>query len=155
MTRLINEFIQYDNDISSKLLLSYLIGMDVKKNFSFIPPCQSSDDIFCFLSWRTFLKGIYPDNWDYGNHIASINPINWTVDSNISIHDDHEGILLPNRFLLFKNTLTTRNHKGLLWLDRSKNILLRLYPSSNYHPGDYNLYWKNIRNNFINRMNQL
>ena len=91
----------------------------------------------------------------YGNHIASINPINWTIDSNISNHDDHEGILLPNRFILFKNTLTTSNHKGLLWLDRSKNILLRLYPSKNYHPGDYNLYWKNIRDNFINRLNQL
>ena len=153
--RLINEFIQYDNDISSKLLLSYLIGMDVKKKFSFIPPCQSSDDLFCFLSWRTFLKGVYPENWDYGNHVSSINPINWTIDSNISYHDEHEGILLPNRFLLFKNTLSASNHKGLLWLERPKNILLRLYPSRNYHPGDYNLYWKNIRDNFINRMNQL
>ena len=106
---------------------------------------------FCL---RTF-KGVYPDNWDYGNYVSSINPINWTSDTTVSNIYDHDGILLPNKYLVFKNTLTVGNHKGLLWLDRSKNILLRLYPSKNYHPGDYNVYWMNIRNNFINRMMQL
>lgn len=150
--RLITEYIQYDTDISSKLLLSYLIGMNVKKSFSFIPPCESSEDLFCFLSWRTFLENNYPTNWEYGNYIASINPISWTNDSLPSTENMHQGILFPNGSVMFKNSLSVFNHKGLLWLKRPKNLLLNLYPSKNYHPGDYNLFWNNIRNNLYSRL---
>ena len=52
--------------------------------------------------------------------LASINPINWTDDSTNSKLEDHEGILLPNRFLLFKNTLTVSNHKGIIVVRQTK-----------------------------------
>ena len=153
--RLINEYIHYDKYISDKLLLSYLIGMDVKRSFSTIPPCNSEDDLFCFLSWRTFAENNYPDNWDYGNHIFSINPISWDINEDESFFKDHMGILLPNKRLLFKNTLSVFNKDGLLFLKKPKNFLLNLYPSKNYHPGDFNLYWENIRDNLKIRLSNL
>ena len=152
--RLITEYIQENNYVSSKLLLSYLIGMNVKKSFSVVPPCESSEDLFCFLSWRTFSENNYPKDWEYGSHIASINPISWRNDTLPSMKNLHQGILFPNGSIIFKNSLSVFNHKGLLWLKKPRNLLLNLYPSKNYHAGDYNLYWKNIRDNLHFRLNQ-
>tara|TARA_B100000902_G_scaffold63329_2_gene70153 strand:- start:4456 stop:5436 length:981 start_codon:yes stop_codon:yes gene_type:complete len=150
--RLISEYISKDKLLSKKLILSYLIGMNVKKDFSSVPPCSGPTDLYCFLSWRTFLESTYPNNWEYGNHISSINPISWSIDTISSDKKLHNGILLPNKMLSFKETLSVYNHKGLIWLKKSNNILLNLYPSSNYHPGDYNLYWMNIRKNLKLRL---
>ena len=150
--RLITKHISMDQTLSNKLILSYLIGMDVKKDFSIIPPCSSDTDLNCFLSWRTFSEYYYPNDWDYGDHIASINPITWKNDTISNNKKLHNGILLPNKILLFKKSISIYNHKGLLWLKKPNNIILNLYPSKNYHPGDYNLYWMNIRNNLKLRL---
>ena len=101
------------------------------------------------------LENNYPDNWDYGNHIFSINPISWDINEDESSFKDHMGILLPNKLILFKNTLSVFNKDGLLFLKKPKNLFLNLYPSKNYHPGDYNLYWENIRENLKIRLNNL
>ncbi|MBT5859125.1 MAG: DUF3089 domain-containing protein [Flavobacteriales bacterium] len=150
--RLITEYISKDKLLSNKLILSYLIGMNVKKDFSSILPCSEPTDLYCFLSWRTFSEFNYPNNWVYGDHIASVNPITWRNDTISSDKKLHSGILLPNRILSFKETLSIYNHKGLIWLKKPNNIILNLYPSRNYHPGDYNLYWMNIRENLKLRL---
>ena len=46
--RLINEYIHYNGDLSEKLLLSYLIGMDVK-SLLVIFHRSSEDDLFLFF----------------------------------------------------------------------------------------------------------
>jgi len=152
--KLISEYISKDELLSKKLILSYLIGMNVEKDFSSIPPCSEPTDLYCFLSWRTFSEFNYPNNWKYGDHIASVNPITWYNDTIPNNRTLHKGILLPNKILSFKETLSIYNHKGIIWLKRPNNIILNLYPSSNYHPGDYNLYWMNIRENLKLRLLQ-
>lgn len=155
--KLISEYISQDTSIYKKLVLSYLIGMDIKKDLLPIPPCNQEDDLYCFLSWRTFQEFQYPSSrtWKYGNHIASINPITWKTDTIASEKYLHKGILFPNRSLKFKRSLSAYNHQGMLWIKKPKKLMLRLYPSSNYHPTDFNLYWMNIRENLEKRLNTL
>jgi len=152
--RLINEYISKDTLLLNRLLISYLIGMDVNKNNMSIPVCNSEDDINCFLTWRSFRESFYPKKWKFGKNIYSVNPINFKTDSIFSNKKDHLGILLPNKKILFKKSISVRNESGLLWV-RFNNIFLNKYRSDSYHKADFNLFWLNIRNNLKYRLSKI
>ena len=152
--RLINEYISKDKLLLNRLLISYLIGMDVSKNNIPIPICDSEDDINCFLTWRSFNESYYPKKWKFGDNIYSVNPITFRTDSVTSNKKDHLGILLPNKKLLFKKSISATNELGLLWVSFN-NIFLNKYKSDSYHKADFNLFWLNIRENLIYRLSNL
>ena len=149
--RLINEYISQDKELLDKLLLSYLIGMDVEKNNFPIPICESTNDINCFLTWRSFHEGYYPEKWNYGENFYSLNPITFQLDSSWSEKKDHLGILLPNKKILFKKRISVANKSGLLWV-RFNNFFLKKYRDNSYHKADFNLFWLNIRENLQYRL---
>ena len=150
-TRLINEYISKDFFLLDNLILSYLIGMDVNKKNISIPVCQSEDDLYCFLTWRSFNEKYYPKKWKYGDDIYSVNPITFSLDSAYSNKRDHLGILLPNKKIVFKKSISVANKSGLLWV-RFNNLFLNRYRDNSYHKADYNLFWVNIRENLIGRL---
>jgi len=153
-TRLINEYISKDKLLLNRLLISYLIGMDIDTNNLPIPICDSEDDLNCFLTWRSFNDSYYPKKWKFGKNISSVNPISFKTDSIFSNKKDHLGVLLPNKKILFKKSVSARNELGLLWV-RFNNFFLNKYRSNSYHKADYNLFWVNIRENLIYRLSNL
>ena len=151
--RLIKEYISQDKSLLNRLLLSYLIGMNVDHNELLIPLCEDPKDLNCFLTWRSFNESYYPNNWKYGPDIYSVNPISFKVDSNWSRKKNHLGILFPNKKIYFKKTVSASNEQGLLWVRFPNSIFLKKYKTNSYHRADFNLYWLNIRQNLQERLN--
>ncbi len=150
--KLINEYIYPKVDLRSKLLMSYLIGMDINKNEMLIDLCQNPVQLNCFLNWRSFNESYYPNDWNYGENYISINPITYTNDTLWSDKKQHHGILFPNQRIVFKRSISVRNEKGLLWVNFDNNLFLNNFKKKSYHNADFNLYWVNIRQNLIQRL---
>ena len=151
--RLINEVISKDSTLSDRFFLGYLLGMDIAVNELSFDFCKCSTDIKCIISWRTFNNEYYPKNWNYGSKYLSFNPITNNIDTLWSNRSKHLGILFPNKKILFKNSLSAKNEKGLLWVKFPNNLILNFYKTDSYHRADYNLFWLNIRKNLILRLN--
>ena len=157
--RLITDYVKPNIEIREDLILTYLIGMPITDQFDAIPICQDSSQLNCFVSWRSFSESSYPKKWKnafrYGYNIRTVNPITWKTDSVPNMTYKHKGILLTDRRLRFRKSLSVYNHQGMVWIKRPKNIILRLYASKNYHIADYNLFWLNIRDNLKLRLSRL
>ena len=153
--RLINEYISFNKKLQKRLVLSYLIGMNIEKNELQMEVCKSTYETDCFLSWRSFNESYYPKTWRYGSNISSVNPITFSTDSIRSSKNQHKGILMPNKKIRFKKTITVSNHLGMLWVKLPKNIIFNRFKSNNYHKADYNLYWVNMRENIKQRLSKL
>ena len=152
--RLINEYISKNDGIFNRLVLSYLIGMDVSINEIPIEICEHPKQLNCFLNWRSFNNNYYPKNWNYGLNYVSVNPITFSLDFEESIKKDHMGILLPNQKIYFKKSITAINEQGLLWVNVPKNFITKKFISNSYHRADFNLFWVNIRQNLIFRFSK-
>ena len=157
--RLITNYIHPNIVIRENLILTYLIGMPITDKFDAIPICQDSSQLNCFVSWRTFYESSYPKNWKiafrHGYNIKSVNPITWKTDSLPNIVQQHKGILLTDKRLRFRKSLSVYNHQGMVWVRNPTNLILRSYLGTNYHIADYNLFWFNIRENLKLRLSRL
>ena len=88
----------------------------------------------------------------YGFDLLSVNPITFKSDSLWSNKKSHLGVLLPNKKIIFKKSLTACNELGLLWVKLPNNVFLNKYKSNSYHKADFNLFWINIRENLEYRL---
>ena len=52
----------------------------------------------------------------------------------------------------YKHKLTARVNGGILWLDKPHIFGGALIHQNNWHVGDYNLFWENIRSNVTDRI---
>ena len=153
--RLINDYISLNKKLEKRLLLCYLIGMNVDKNELKMEVCKHAYETDCFMSWRSFNESYYPKTWRYGSNISSVNPITFSTDSLWSSKNQHMGILMPNQKIRFKKTITASNHEGMLWISFPENIIYNRFKSNNYHRADYNLFWMNMRENLKQRLSKL
>ena len=152
--RLIKEVILVNDKMSDKFRMAYLIGMPITFVSDEFAPCEMEHQLDCFLSWRSFRSGFYPSN-PIGDSIASVNPINWTTSNSPSDYANHQGVLFPSGKLKFAQSLSVKNHQGMLWVERPKGIILRQYKRDDYHVADFNLFWLNIRENLRQRLSKL
>ena len=153
--KLINEYIFPNKKLLDRLVLSYLIGMDITNNEMSIELCKNPNQLYCFLNWRSFNVSYYPDDWDFGINYTSVNPITYNNDFVWSDKNEHKGILFPNKKILFRKSLSVCNEKGLLWVKFPRNIFVNRFKRDSYHNADFNLFWVNIRHNLINRLEGL
>jgi len=142
--------------LQQQLVAAYLIGIPVSKNlFETIPLCQTAEETGCFVSWRTFKKDYVPKNYILGDTIAIANPLTWTTDDTYAPASLNKGTIIDDKNGKYVGVadaqVSTKN--GILWLTKPKSPLrLRLFPSKNFHIGDINLYYMNIRENAKKRM---
>ena len=99
--KLIHDRIIPDQDINKNLILSYLIGMDLKKTTLNIPECDGNTKLYCLECWRSFNRDYLPIAWKYGQDYISTNPIISNPSDGYTNKLDHMGILLPNRKIKF------------------------------------------------------
>ena len=134
--------------LQNKLIAAYLIGIGVKSDeFKSIKPMKSPSETGGFVSWNTYKRGHYPKknkSW-YSGSTAS-NPVTWD-DSKSTSYGDHKGFLFSNE-KLYPNALKIEIIDGLVWSTNPK-FPFRFFMSfkKNYHVGDVNLFWQDIREN--------
>jgi hypothetical protein len=151
--RLIKEFFD-GTALQQKLVLAYLVGMPVPQNvYTNIKPCTDSTQTGCFVSWRTFRERYEgPDYIKLEPPVVVINPLTWNTDSSTAAKSNHLGALLYN----FNKRIPAPNnatvHNNILWVSRPKFPGSFLYTAKNYHVGDFNLFYFNIRKDVSRRL---
>ena len=154
-SRLLKEFFD-GKPLQNKLVCAYIIGMPIPENyFQNIPSCKDSLSTGCFVGWRTY-KNKYVDTVFIAKEkFKSIvtNPLTWTCNTAYVNRKLNTGGLLKNFNKIKTGVVDAQIHNNILWCSKPKffgNIFLT---SKNYHIGDINLFYNNIRQNVTVRIN--
>jgi len=151
--RLIADFFD-EKELQNKLVAAYIPGIGVKPDlFKTIKPMTKPDEIGGFVSWNTYKKGYYPkDDKDWYDGSVTTNPITWD-DSKVTTLEQHKGFLYTNK-KIYDQALKIEISDGLVWSSNPK-FPMRLFmsPIKNYHSGDINLFWQDVKENAALRLN--
>lgn len=152
--RLIKEFIE-NNSLRNRMVCAYLLGLPIASDyFRQIKPCKDSLQTGCFVTWRTFRKNyegnIYVREENYP--VIVTNPLSWTTDSLPASKSLNKGAVLYKFNSIYPHTNDAQVHGHVLWISRPRFPWGFLYFSKNYHPGDINLFYMNIREDISRRI---
>lgn len=152
MARLMKEFFETDITLKNKLVAAYLLGMPIPKNyFKSIPICENENQTGCFCSWRTFEKGAEPRV--PRENIAVVNPLTWTTDNNFAPASLNKGAVFRDFSKIVPQSNDAQIHNGILWTNKPKFKGSFLMRTKNFHAGDFNIYYMNVRENARKRVN--
>lgn len=152
---LLKEFFD-EKELSNKLVVAYVVGWPVAENaFKKLSACKTPTETNCICSWRTFKKGYDASFIDEEDPILVTNPLNWTTEKNNYIGKKyHRGAVLDD---ISKPPVSemvgAEIYKGILWVDKPKFKGSFFYPFSNFHRGDFNIFYVDVRENAKQRLN--
>lgn len=153
--RLLKEFFE-DTPLQKQLVVAYIAGMPLPREyFSSLKMCEDSLQTGCLCSWRTFKKGYRPSfvKKENGNAFAT-NPLTWKTDGEYASRQLNKGSVLFKFNKIYPATTDARIYEGILWVKKPKFPWSFLYFTRNYHAGDFNLYYLNVRENAEQRIEQ-
>lgn len=151
--RLLKDFFE-GKALQNKLVVAYIIGWPVPKDyFSSLQICNDSLQTSCICSWRTLRKGFVPFylKKENGNSYVT-NPITWTTSNEFVSRKLNKGSILTKFNTIYTQTTDAQISNGLLYTRKPKFPGSFFYFSRNYHVGDINLYYLNIRENIKQRI---
>ncbi len=136
--------------LQEQLVAAYLVGIIVPEGFfQYILPCETSNQTGCFTSWRTFQKDFEPKRY-VSDTIIVTNPLSWTTDNIFVPASYNKGAIINDKQIIYNELVDAqiKSELGILWITRPKQPKqLRFFPSKNFHIGDYNLFYMNVREN--------
>jgi hypothetical protein len=139
--------------LKDKLVVAYLIGINVEPDyFPTLQPCKDSLQTGCFVGWRTFRRGFEPDYGPSARTSVVVNPLSWTLDTSYVPERYHRGAILRNFNEIAPEVNDAVVYKDLLWISRPRFPGSKFYRARNYHIGDINLFYINIRENLDQRV---
>lgn len=151
--RLIKEYIDNTN-LKNRMVAAYLVGIAVAPDeFKNIPVCRDSLQTGCFVSWRTYREGVSSTGYTTDARAVVVNPLSWTTDTATAPKSLHRGAVLYKFNKVVPHTNNATIHGNMLWISRPKFPGGFLYKSKNYHVGDYNLFYVNVREDVRRRIN--
>lgn len=137
--------------LQRRMVAAYLVGIKVPTGyFKNIPLCEKPEQTGCFCSWRTYRMGSKPKgSYDTtGEEIAVVNPLTWTTSTEYADKNEHEGAVLYKFYKGFiENNFGGKIKDGLIFVDKPKFPGSIFFIRKNYHIGDYNLFWLDVRKN--------
>lgn len=151
--KLLKEYFE-NKPLASQLVAAYVIGWGVPKEyFSDLKICNDSLQTGCICSWRTLKKGFVPYilRDEKGNSYVT-NPLNWTTTDKYASRKENKGSVLKDFNRIYKGTTDAFISNGLLYVRKPKFPWSFLYIKRNYHIGDINLYYINVRENIGQRI---
>ena len=149
--RLIQDHIE-GRELAKQMISAYLVGMPVPENsFKYLVPCEVAEQTHCFCSWRTFKKDYIPRYHIENNNVVATNPINWTRKDTYASVEEHLGAVIFPELGYLKGLVDAQVYDGMVWVTKPKFRGSWLLVSPNYHRGDYNLFYANVRENAIQR----
>ena len=151
--RLLKEFFE-NKPLYKKLVCAYVIGMPIPENyFTSIPPCKDSNQTGCFVGWRTFKYGYNPEFVKKETFKSIVvNPLTWTLNDSIASSKLNKGGVLKNFNKIIPGVVNAKVHHNILWSTKPDVFGKLLFFKKNFHIGDINLFYLNIRENVKNRV---
>ncbi len=153
--RLLKEFFE-NKPLQKQLVCAYIIGLPVPVDyFSTLKPCSDSLATGCFVSWRTFRKDSEEPQFiaDEKFKAVVINPLTWTNETSMVSSSLNKGGVLKNFNRVVPRVVNTQIHNNILWSSKPDVPGKMFYTQKNYHIGDINLFYINIRENVAARIN--
>ena len=147
---LLSEFFD-GKPLQDQLVAAYLPGWPIARDrYQHLKPCESPEETGCVASWCSFRNGYEPPALDtYYQNAIVVNPVNWTADGSPAGKEEHLGFLMENYETVKPKALEVRQHEGVLWVTSP----FPLVPVKNFHVGDFNLFWLDVRENAELRVN--
>lgn len=149
--KLVKEFFD-GTPLQKQLVAAYLVGIQVENDqFENINACQYSSETGCFLTWRTWKRGVFPDDHNTENNIVVTNPLTWTTENSYAPLTLNKGGVLRQLDKTYKGLADAEIIDGVLWTNKPQFFGDFLFTRDNYHIADYNFYYLNVRENAIER----
>ena len=151
--RLLKEFFE-NKTLYNRLVVAYIPGWPVQKDyFSSLKICVDSFKTGCICSWRTLRKGYVPFYLknEHGNSYV-VNPLNWSTSGEYAPREMNKGSVLRNFNRIILHTTDAQITNGLLYVNKPRFPGSALFVTKNYHIGDINLFYMNIRDDVRRRI---
>ncbi len=152
--RLLTEF--FDGRPNQKqLVVAYLVGFEVDPySYEMLHPCKDSTETGCYVSWRTYSTNFTPPIKDSTTEFAvCVNPLTWTMDSTTANKSLNKGGVLKNFNKVIPELCDATVDRGILRIHKP-NIRGKIFiRTKNFHIIDYNLFYMNVRQNALTRVN--
>ncbi len=149
--QLIQELVE-DKPLAEKMVAAYIVGWPVPNDFfKSVKPCATDDDTGCFCSWRTWERR-YGRRKAFEDQIICTNPLIWTTQQGVYAQKSTNlgGVVRP--FEVIRPAITDAEvYRGILLCRKPKFPGSILFVRKNYHIGDLNLFYMNVRENAILR----
>ncbi len=139
-----------DKPLRTQLVAAYVPGWPLKAGtYATLPPCNSPTQTGCVTSWCSWREGVEPPtlNTFYADAIVT-NPLNWRSDGTPAADSMHMGFLDGKYQKIRKSALHARQYGGVLWVSNPIPVV----PIKNFHVGDFNLFWMDVRHNAEERV---
>jgi hypothetical protein len=140
--------------LQQKLVVAYILGWPIPQNsFEKLPVCKDSLQTNCFCGWRTLRVDYMPVYVQTERTVSYVtNPLSWTTSTEYADAKLNKGSVLRDFDKVTPNTTDAQIHEGVLWVNRPKFPGSVFYRSRNYHIGDINLFYMNMRENIEQRI---
>jgi len=151
--RLMREFFD-GKPLATQLVAAYLVGMPVEKDyFVSIPVCTNPTQTGCFCSWRTLREGYLTEYIKKETlEVVVTNPLSWDTSAAPVGRNKNKGAVLSKFNKVLKNTTGGRVVNNVLWVNKPKFLGGFLLKRKDYHIGDLNLFYVNVRENIKQRI---
>lgn len=152
--RLLQEYFD-GKPLGKKLVAAWLPGMYLPEgSFSQIKQCQDSLQTGCYCSWRTFKTYYIPPFIEKEQRKSPVtNPLTWNVREEPAARSLNKGAVLTNFNHVYPGAADARIEGSMLWSTPHFPGSF-LFKRKNYHIGDINLFYVNIRENVRTRVHQ-
>ena len=151
--RLLHDVIEKDSALYNRFVAGYLVGYAILPDSLSTKPCATPEMTRCYCTWNTFAKGYYPPWYTDGlNRGEATNPLTWTTDTVYASYELNNGGVLQDFRKVVPNIVDAQVHHGMVWVNKPRVRGSRLVNIRNYHIGDYNLFYVNIRDNVQQRI---
>jgi hypothetical protein len=154
--RLLKDFFE-NKPLMQQLLAVYAIGMPIPNNyFSVLKKCTTDTACGCYVGWRSFRKGYSDSSYIGAEKFVSdvTNPLTWQTDTAYAPRQLHKGGILKKFNRVTKPLCDAQIKGNILWISRPKFFGAAFIKNPNYHIGDINLFYANIRYNVAQRIAQ-
>jgi hypothetical protein len=151
--RLVKEFFD-GKPLQQQLVAAYLVGIPVEPDwFTHIQPCSTPEQTGCLLSWRTYKEGYKPDYVFKEKYTAVVtNPLTWSSTDTVATRKENKGGVVTGFNSVVKKVAAAKNATGVLWTHKPRFFGNIFFTTKNYHIGDFNLYYMNVRENVQQRV---
>lgn len=140
--------------LQEQLVVAYIVGIPVEEDyFSSLKPCSTATETGCFVGWRTYRNGYKP------NYVAAekkkiwvTNPISWSIEPEKMSRKEQKGAVVQNFNKIYKRVADAYNVDNVLFTRHPRFFGSFLLRTKNYHVGDFNLYYLDVRENMQQRV---
>ena len=142
--------------LNQQLVAAYIPGMLIRQSqFKSLTPCQKAYQTGCICSWRTMKEGHYPKKFTPVFHDDNVitNPLSWSVTQEpVSASHNLGSVLLDFYDGIHPGLVNAQISRGYLWVNKPKFRGSAFILNPNYHRGDFNFFYLNVRENACDRL---